>query len=172
MDDFPGKDAVSDLVDNANYMVLSTAGEAGPHASPVFFAQGRNLVFYWLSAIEAQHSINIERNPKTSAVIFDSHAEQGTGIGFYFNGHARIVRDHDNVYPEGNEKEYALKLLCEKGNTLVFNDLIKPDCPRKIYALQVTKAWLNGAVSENGVWVDQKRAWPVKAADSRYYLEH
>lgn len=169
--DFPMRQQVRDQIDHANYMVLSTISGDEPHTTPVFFAEGRYLTFYWLSATDAQHSKNIEASKKVSAVIFDSSVPQGTGIALYFKGRAERVRMNDEVFPEGNERLYALKLLCKKGSTLDFNELSKPGCPRQVYKVQIHEAWLNGAVQKDGVWVDEKMEWPIHAQDSRYTLK-
>lgn len=172
--DFPTLEQIDDLIENARYMILSTIalpiwGQPQiPHTTPVFFARsGDTLRFYWLSAGEAKHSMNIAENPHVSGVITDTNFLQGTGVGFYFNGKARVVKEGFYGYPRC-EDNVAITELCKKaakdnGGTLASPDAyLKPDSPRKIYCVDIDKAWCNGAMMhENGMWVDATHDIPV-----------
>lgn len=77
-------DVARSIIDTNLYMVLGTADEAGrPWVSPVYYAPDQYRDFYWASAPERRHSLNIRARPEISIVIFDSTVPPGTRNGVY-----------------------------------------------------------------------------------------
>ena len=80
------------VIDTNPYLVLGTVDADGaPRVSPVFFGVDEYRDFYWVSSPEATHSVNLERQPAVSAVIYDSTVRVGHGRAVYLTGRARRV---------------------------------------------------------------------------------
>ncbi len=75
----------------AHFMVLGTTEEDGSaRVSPVYHERdGDDL--YWISAPSALHSRNLERDPRATAVVFDSTAHVTDGSAVYVTGTAAQV---------------------------------------------------------------------------------
>lgn len=86
------------IADN-NYMTLATCTQKGePWAAVVFYVYDKDYNFYFLSAIDSRHAKNIEKNPKVSAVMFDSSAPIGTSDEVQIEGNAEEVdEDTKNI---------------------------------------------------------------------------
>lgn len=79
-----------DLLQTNRYLTLGTTGADGrPWTSPVYFAAAGVREFYWISAIEAQHSRNLAERPQVSLVVFDSTVAPYHGRAVYAAGYAR-----------------------------------------------------------------------------------
>jgi Pyridoxamine 5'-phosphate oxidase len=94
----PTRDAAArnEIIDASLYLVLATADETGrPWSTPVYFAHERYQEFYWVSAPDTTHSVNIEGRPEVGIVIFDSHAPIGTGQGVYISATAAQATGDD-----------------------------------------------------------------------------
>lgn len=76
---------------SAHFMVLGTTEEDGrARVSPVYHERdGDDL--YWVSAPSAIHSRNLERDPRATAVVFDSTAHVSQGGAVYVTGTAGLV---------------------------------------------------------------------------------
>ncbi|WP_078888881.1 pyridoxamine 5'-phosphate oxidase family protein [Streptomyces sclerotialus] len=86
-------DVASELLRTTRYMTLGTASTAGvPMATPLAHAWDDQDAFYWISATDAVHSANIERNPVVSIVVFDSNPSDGGGQGLYAFGRAEVLQ--------------------------------------------------------------------------------
>ena len=84
------------IIDSNNYMVLGTAGEDGrPWATPVFYAAKDYREFYWMSAPDVTHSMNLKARPDLGIVIFDSQQPPGTGSGLYMSAVAEQVDESE-----------------------------------------------------------------------------
>ncbi|HEV7979595.1 pyridoxamine 5'-phosphate oxidase family protein [Amycolatopsis sp.] len=71
-------------IDGNVYLTLGTADEAGvPWTSPVYFVCDGYKEFYWASAPEARHSLNLAVRPQLSLVVFDSGAPVYQGRAVY-----------------------------------------------------------------------------------------
>lgn len=85
-----------ELLDSINYLTLATIDEDGtPRASPLYFTPHQFTDFYWVSNPNAQHSLNIAREPRTMAVVFDSQVRVGEADAVYLTGEARMVPDNE-----------------------------------------------------------------------------
>jgi nitroimidazol reductase NimA-like FMN-containing flavoprotein (pyridoxamine 5'-phosphate oxidase superfamily) len=83
-----------EVIDTNPYLVLGTVDADGrPRVSPVFFGVDDYRDFYWVSAPEAVHSMNVEERPAVNAVVYDSTVQVGHGRAVYLTGRARRVAD-------------------------------------------------------------------------------
>ena len=79
--------------ESAHFMVLGTTESDGrARVSPVYHERdGDDL--YWISAPSATHSVNLARDPRATAVVFDSTARIEHGGAVYVTGTAAMVVD-------------------------------------------------------------------------------
>jgi uncharacterized protein YhbP (UPF0306 family) len=90
----PAAQAVRDMVEASQYLVLATADASGrPWSSPVYFAHIDFTEFFWVSSPDVTHSRNIAARPEVGIAIFDSHAVIGTGQGVYMSATAKLLED-------------------------------------------------------------------------------
>jgi len=80
---------------SAHFMVLGTTEADGRgRVSPVYHERdGDDL--YWVSAPTATHSVNLARDPRATAVVFDSTASVDRGGAVYVTGTAAMVDEED-----------------------------------------------------------------------------
>jgi hypothetical protein len=91
------------VIDANHYMTLATTDPGGrPRLSPVYYTPARYSDFYWVSAPDAQHSLNLAERPGTEIVIFDSTAPAGQGEAVYLTATATEVPD-DQLDTVGTE---------------------------------------------------------------------
>jgi hypothetical protein len=87
-----------EIIDASLYMVIATSDPSGqPWASPVYFAPSGYRAFFWVSAPEATHSINLRDRREVGIVIFDSSVAIGKGQGVYVLGVARELPAHETA---------------------------------------------------------------------------
>jgi general stress protein 26 len=66
------------------YATIATVCPDGqPWNTPVFARGDDELNLYWVSHKQAQHSLNIARQPRIFVVIYDSMVPEGEGLGLY-----------------------------------------------------------------------------------------
>jgi Pyridoxamine 5'-phosphate oxidase len=100
-------DLVREIIDANVFMTLSTADAAGdPWVSPVFFATEDYVDFYWISAPDLRHSVNLAERPRVSIVIFNSQLRpnQARAQAVYLSAEATQVTGADfdrglSIYP-------------------------------------------------------------------------
>jgi len=80
---------------SAHFMVLGTTEADGrARVSPVYHERdGDDL--YWVSAPTSTHSVNLARDPRATAVVFDSTAHVEDGAAVYVTGTAAMVAEDD-----------------------------------------------------------------------------
>jgi len=87
-----------EIIDRSLYMVIATADPSGqPWASPVYFAQSGYRQFFWISAPEAAHSVNLRDRREVGIVLFDSSVPINTGQGVYISGVAQELPAHETA---------------------------------------------------------------------------
>jgi len=93
----PDLDATARRVIDANvYMTLATRDAAGrPQLSPVYYTAARYTDFYWVSAPQARHSLQLAAYPDVEIVIFDSTVRVGAAEAVYLAATARQVSDDE-----------------------------------------------------------------------------
>jgi nitroimidazol reductase NimA-like FMN-containing flavoprotein (pyridoxamine 5'-phosphate oxidase superfamily) len=81
--------------DSAHFLVLGTTeADGSARVSPVYHDRdGDDL--YWVSAPSATHSVNLTRDPRATAVVFDSTAHTSRGGAVYVTGTAALVPDDE-----------------------------------------------------------------------------
>ena len=83
-------EGVTEILFESSFMTLATADVEGrPWASPVEFVCDEDLRFYWLSMVDARHSVNVRENPWVSFSIYDSTQAPGANAivqGLYGEG--------------------------------------------------------------------------------------
>lgn len=79
-----------DYLANHNTITISTYGEDGPWATPVFFVN-RGFRIYFLSELSSIHSRNLLRNPLMAASITEDYQDFRKIQGIQLRGHAYLV---------------------------------------------------------------------------------
>ena len=158
-------DSLAAILRQVTFMSLTSCMGNTPWCSPVFFAFDKNFNFYWKSSPLARHSKNIEHNPNTSIVIYNSMAADGDGWGIYLEGISEIVSDPSEI-----EKAHDISCI-RAGNHHAIDWLLKNDCPRKFYRFSPKHAWTNGAEKINGVWVDIRKQIDILELQKAFYGE-
>ena len=106
--------------------------------SRIFCHQGWTL--YWSSAIAAQHSQNLYQNQGKGAIaLYNSAAEQGTGIGLYLAGTATEAE------PE-QVPSILSRLFARAGDPppdRTAADYLG-ESPRRVYQFQPHTVWITG----------------------------
>jgi hypothetical protein len=128
------------VIDTNVFMTLGTIGEDGrPWTSPVFFATADYIEFYWLSATDAVHSVNLERRPDVSVVIFNSAVRPNEAMAqaVYLTGQARQVTGPDvvrglEIYPGPPER----------GARAFAVDEVSPPEPFRLYRVRAARHWI------------------------------
>ena len=61
---------IHQLLDSVSTMTLSTCGQDGPHAAPVYFASDDRIHLYFFSEMGSLHSRHSAQNPQAAAAIY------------------------------------------------------------------------------------------------------
>lgn len=133
-------DLVRSIIDAHVFMTMSTADAAGrPWVSPVFFATEDYVDFYWLSAPDAQHSVNLAERPQLTIVIFNSQTRpnQARAQAVYLSAEATQVTDPDvdralSIYP-GPPSRGARPFTADE---------VRPPNPLRLYRARATQHWI------------------------------
>jgi len=125
-----------DLIDANLYVTLGTADADGtPWVSPVYFATADHAAFYWMSAIDAEHSRNIAQRPQISMVIFDSQVPPYHGRAAYLTATATELAGDDlvralDIYPGSPSRDATGVDLAD----------VTPPSQYRMYRADVTEA--------------------------------
>jgi uncharacterized protein YhbP (UPF0306 family) len=79
-----------DYLTTHNTIILSTYGEDGPWATPVFFVN-RGFRIYFLSELSSIHSSNLLQNPLMAASVTEDYEDFRKIQGIQLRGHAYLV---------------------------------------------------------------------------------
>lgn len=71
-------------------MSLATFGTTGPHATSLFYACD-GLALVWVSELDAQHSRNIETDPRVAATVAPDYSDFAAIRGVQIAGTARRI---------------------------------------------------------------------------------
>lgn len=136
------------------YMTIATVDtNCLPSATPVFFATDETFrYFYWISSLNAIHSINISNNQKISIVIFDSTIKHGDGIGVYASGVAEPLYDLDEITKADNFMKIKLGIKDERTA-----DYYCSPNPRRMYKFVYDQMWINMRTLVGNQWVDKRQ---------------
>jgi hypothetical protein len=127
------------IIDSNLYMVLGTADESGhPWVTPVYYAAADYKAFYWVSRLETQHSRNLAVREQLSIVIYDSHAQIGTGQAVYMSALAETLT--------GDELDrgldiYSRSALNHGGRAWTKENALSP-APYRLYCATASEQWI------------------------------
>lgn len=126
------------ILDTIAFLVLSTVDADGrPWTSPVYFAAGGLREFYWLSATDSQHSINVAARPQVSLIVFDSTVRPYHGNAVYAAGEAREL--------SGADLDRALQIYpgpAARGGSQMTLDDVSGSSPYRFYQATATDLWV------------------------------
>jgi len=133
------------------YVTIASVNKSGePWNSPVYSAYDSQHNFFWVSWAENQHSQNIQANRSVFIVIYDSTVPEGTGLGVYMKGTARVMDEHDM-----NEIKEAAKLLARRKNKNPRTpEEYLGSYPRRIFKFVPQEVWVNSDGDVDGNYVD------------------
>lgn len=145
-----------DIIEKNLYITLATVGKDGlPWISPVYAASDEDYNFYWASAKNSKHSLNIKNNNAISFVVFDSSVQWGRSQGVYVQAKVFELTEERDIlqafkyrYKRINKKERSVKEFLN-------------DAPRRIYKAVPEKIWINIDAEENGYFVDKRIELPL-----------
>ncbi len=99
-----------EVIRRTRYLVLGTVDAEGrPWTTPVYFAPGGDRTFYWVSATDARHSVNLAADARAAVTVFDSTVLPHHGRAVYGRGEARELAGADIAaalehYPRPSEE--------------------------------------------------------------------
>ncbi|MEV6971206.1 pyridoxamine 5'-phosphate oxidase family protein [Hamadaea sp. NPDC051192] len=128
-----------DLADSNRYLTLATVDQDGhPWTSPVYFAADADLrEFYWVSSPTAQHSLNLEKRPDVSLVVFDSTVRPYHGRCLYAAGTAQPLT--------GTQIHQGLTIYPgppSRGGSSVSTADVTGTAPWRIYRAEASALWV------------------------------
>lgn len=143
----------SEIINRELYATIATSTKDGtPWNSPVYICHDGDYTFYWSSAKDSQHSVNIAQNENVFLVIFDSQAPWGEGEGVYIQAHAKEVTDRQEI-AKAIELRFA---RVHKGKQPV--ESFMDEAPRRIYKAVPVHFWMNEDVlDDNGAFIKDQR---------------
>lgn len=123
------------IIDSNLYMTLGTADDDGrPWVSPVYYASNAYTEFYWISAPEATHSLNLATRPQVSIVVFDSQVPPGSGQAVYMSGIAEQLA--------GDDVDRGIKVYpgpAERGGRAITSEQLRPPGLYRLYRATVSQ---------------------------------
>ena len=128
-----------EIVDDALYMTIGTADEAGtPWVSPVYFAVRGYREFFWVSLPGARHSRNVAGRPEVSIVIFDSGVPIGTGQAVYTSA---IADELDGPELEDGIEVFSARSR-EHGARPWSPEDVRAPAPHRLYRATAADQWV------------------------------
>ncbi len=121
-------ESATKILKDMKYMTIATVcSDGSPWNTPVAPTPSKDLIFRWGSNENSVHSQNIRKEKRVFVVIFDSHAEEGTGEGVLPSKYSGRWRN--------NADEVLAKLFCgvRKCGTLS-QDLLSLYSSQKVYS--------------------------------------
>jgi uncharacterized protein YhbP (UPF0306 family) len=136
-------------------MVLGTVDADGlPWVTPVYFTPDGHTDFYWVSSPDAQHSLNVARNPDVSIAIFDSSVPIGGASAVYLRAQAEVVPDDEL---DRCAAVYSGRLPEIRTYTA---DYLRTFTDLRLYRARATDHWVlvRGRDPEYGTGIDSRRS--------------
>ena len=125
-----------ELLNGLPYFNVASESNGQPWNSPVWAARDRDLNLYWSSWINAVHSENIARNPRTFLTIFDSTRKRGTN-----NQRCLYLQCTTVEVEDQNEAQKAFSLVYP-GVVVELKDFLGLG-QKRFYRATPIRAWLN-----------------------------
>lgn len=140
-----------DIIKKIHYITLATVTPDGiPWSTPVFSAFDTQYNFYWRSAKNAVHSLNINANGKVFISICDTTTPWGIGNGVYIQANASELVDKNDI-------QHALTILDKRSpKTSGIVAAFMNDSQRRIYKAVPKKVWINIDEGINGHFIDKR----------------
>lgn len=137
------------LIEVPYVTLASVCADGRPWNTPVrgYFDDELNL--YWASWPKNQHSQNIALNPDVFAVIYDSRASEGDGIGIYMQMTAEILTRESQI------KQARTIYTTNFGENS--HNPFTGECPRRLYKAAPRKLWFNSDAYIKGNFIDVRR---------------
>jgi hypothetical protein len=139
------------LIDRVEYGSLATVCAYNePWNTPLHLAVDQDWHVYWCSSPDAQHSLNIRRNPCAVLVVYDSTRPDRTAAGVYLK-----VRAY----------ELAAALDVQRALSCLYRRKHEPpppvddflaDAPRRAYEAAPTAIWTNVLVQDGPYTMDRR----------------
>lgn len=130
---------VKEIVEENNYLCLSTTDGQEPWVAPVQYLHDSDYNFYFFSLESARHVSHIRKNEVVSFAIFDSQQPPLTGKGIQVKGKAHRLSEDE--YP-GVVTSAIEEIQMDMSSYMVFK--IKP------LRFYVVEAYVKGGYGENG----------------------
>lgn len=130
---------VKNIVENIIYITIATSTKNGqPWNTPVYAVHNKNYEFFWISWVNAQHSVNIRENGNVFIVIFDPTRKLGENHKqcLYIKAKAHELQSEDDV-------ENAITCFKENSKKLNKKDFTGEKSIKRIYKAIPEKMWLN-----------------------------
>lgn len=140
-----------EIINKIHYITLATVTPDGlPWSTPVFSAFDTQYTFYWRSAKNAIHSLNIKDNGKIFISIYDTTTPWGIGNGVYIKATAFELIDKKDI-------QSALAILDKRSlKTVGTAQSFMNDNQRRIYKAVPKKVWINSDEEINGIFIDKR----------------
>jgi nitroimidazol reductase NimA-like FMN-containing flavoprotein (pyridoxamine 5'-phosphate oxidase superfamily) len=142
------------VIEANKYMTLATVDADGrPWVTPVYFTPDGHADFYWVSSPDAEHSLNVARNPEVSIAIYDSSVAVGQASAVYLRARAELVPDDEL---ERCAAFYSARLAGLRSFTA---DELRAPADLRLYRARATEHWLliRGRDPEYGTGIDSRR---------------
>ena len=144
----PLKQLISDYLNKAQLMQVSTCINNQPWTCTVYFAFNEQLELYWISTPTRRHSIEISKNGSVSGTIVLSHSYGEKVRGLQFEGTALVINDPEQIKKEftyygnkynclerseriinGSDKHKLYKIIAKE--FVIFDEVNYPEDPRR-----------------------------------------
>lgn len=135
--------------------IASVCPDGRPWNTPVWGAFDDDLNLYWASWPKNQHSLNIAQCPKLFAVMYDSRAAEGDGLGIYIEMEAAMLTQKQDI-------DAARKVYTTNFGENLQHEPFTGACPRRLYKAVPQRLWFNGDAYIKGNFIDVRRE--VRAA--------
>jgi nitroimidazol reductase NimA-like FMN-containing flavoprotein (pyridoxamine 5'-phosphate oxidase superfamily) len=142
-----------EIINREIYATIATSDKNSlPWNSPVYVCHNSDYTFYWASAKDSQHSVNIAQNENVFIVIFDSQVPWGEGRGVYIQAKAEEVTA-DQEIAMAIELRFA---RVNQGRQPV--ESFMAEAPRRIYKAVPIHFWINEDVTDDrGSFIKDRR---------------
>ena len=134
-------DKARQIIESNIYCSLSTCSTDGiPWATPVFFIYDEKWNIYWSSAVNSQHSQNIDHNHGRVAIaIYGATVAAGSAQGLYLTGTAAEL--------DPNLIEWAILTTSARSGKVINRtaaDYLNDSC-RRFYKFTPSEVWTTGS---------------------------
>ncbi len=99
------KGLILQCLNSTEFMALSTYGDDGVWANPVYFSWDKVFNLYFISQLDCTHMNNIASNAEVACTIYPTNRPEGDDVfGLYVKGQAAVlsekqdIDDADDVY--------------------------------------------------------------------------